>query len=146
VAVAAVGLSGHALTAEADTPATLDPCALVAKVEVEKIIGELREAPKPDRGLQQEKECNYTNNDGAWLKVSIYSSQRWGMQKGIVSEMNPAPFSGLGEEAFTVKRGTTCEVYVRQGKWILEVSSTVGAERTQQFAQIAATRLADESK
>jgi len=119
----------------------VDACALVTKAEAEKILGELREAPKPETGIQQEKECNYTNKDGAWLKVSVYSSERWGMQKGIVSEMNPTALPGLGEEAFTVKRGTTHEIYIRQGKLILEISSTVGLEVTKTFAETAVKQL-----
>jgi len=114
-----------------------DPCALVPKAEVEKIIGELKTPPKPDTGLQKEKECNYDNMEGAWLKVSVYSSERWGMQKGIVSEMSPAAITGLGEEAFSVKRGTTSEIYVRKGGLILQVSSTVGLEKTRKFAEAA---------
>jgi hypothetical protein len=114
-----------------------DPCALVPRIEVEKIIGQLKTAPKADTGLQKEKECNYENSEGAWLKVSIYSSERWGLQKGIVSEMNPTDITGLGEEAFSVKRGTSMEIYVRKGALILEVSSTVGLEQTRKFAEAA---------
>ena len=121
--------------------AEIDACALVSKAEAAKLLGELREEPKPETGIQKEKQCNYTTAAGAWLKVSIYSSDRWGMQKGIVSEMNPTELPGVGEEAFVVKRGTTYEIYVRKGKWILEVSSTVGPEPTKQFAQTAAERM-----
>ena len=118
-----------------------DPCALVPKAEAEKIIGELKTAPKPDTGLQKEKECNYENMAGAWLKVRLYSSERWGMQKGIVSEMNPTEIAGLGEEAYSVKRGSSMEVYVRKGTLILEVSSTVGLEKTRKFAEAATKQL-----
>jgi hypothetical protein len=118
-----------------------DPCTLVPKAEVEKIIGELKTSPKPDTGLQKEKECNYENMAGAWLKVRLYSSERWGMQKGIVSEMNPTDIAGLGEEAFSVKRGSSIEVYVRKGALILEVSSTVGLEKTRKFAETAIKQL-----
>jgi len=111
------------------------------KVEVEKIIGELKEAPKPDTGLQKEKTCDYTTMSGSWLKVSLYTSERWGLQKGIVSEMNPTDIPGLGEEAFSVKRGSTCEIYVRKGKLILEVSSTVGLDPTRKFAEAAIKQL-----
>jgi hypothetical protein len=124
-----------------ETEPQQDPCALIGKEEVAKIIGELKEAPKPATGLQKEKECNYTTMSGSWLKVSLYSATRWGLQKGIVSEMNPTDLPGLGEEAFGVKRGTSYEVYVRKGKWILEVSSTVGAEPTKKFAQTAVERM-----
>jgi hypothetical protein len=118
-----------------------DPCALVPKAEVEKIIGQLKTAPKADTGLQKEKECNYENMEGAWLKVSLYSSERWGLQKGIVSEMNPIDITGLGEEAFSVKRGASMEIYVRKGALILEVSSTVGLDRTKKFAEAAIKQL-----
>lgn len=123
------------------TAADPDPCALVPKAEAEKLIGELKTPPKPDTGLQKEKECNYENMAGAWLKVRVYSSERWGMQKGIVSEMNPADITGLGEEAFSVKRGSSIEVYVRKGALILEVSSTVGLDKTRKFAEAAIKQL-----
>ena len=134
-AMAVLVFAGDAIAAEND------PCALIGKDEVAKIIGELKEAPKPETGLQKEKECNYTTATGAWLKVSLYPATRWGMQKGIVSEMNPTNLPGLGEEAFAVKRGTTYEIYVRKGELILEVSSTVGAEPTLKVAERAATQL-----
>jgi hypothetical protein len=113
----------------------------VPKAEIEKIIGELKDAPKADTGLQKEKTCDYTTMRGSWLKVSLYPSERWGMQKGIVSEMNPTDVTGLGEEAFSVKRGSTCEIYVRKGKLILEVSSTVGLDLTRKFAEAAIKQL-----
>lgn len=128
-------------TLAADSDSKLDPCTLIAKEEVARIIGELKELPKSDSGLQKERECNYTTITGAWLKVSLYSATRWGMQKGIVSEMNPTNLPGLGEEAFAVKRGTTYEIYVRKGNLILEVSSTVGAEPTKTFADTAAKQM-----
>jgi hypothetical protein len=137
VAAVIVGL----VVAGSASATEIDPCALIGKDEVARIIGELKEAPKPDTGLQKEKECNYTTGAGAWLKVSLYSSARWGMQKGIVGEMNPTDLPGLGEEAFAVKRGATYEIYVRKGDLILEVSSTVGMEPTKKFAEAATKHL-----
>jgi hypothetical protein len=127
--------------AEKETYSKFDPCVLVPRAEAEKILGELKEAPKSDTGIQQEKECDYTTTAGAWLKARLYSSERWGMQKGTVSEMNPTDLPGLGEEAFAVKRGTTYEIYVRKGVLILEVSSTVGADSTTEFAERAVKQL-----
>jgi hypothetical protein len=139
--LANLSTSDNSFAAETESNSKLDPCALVARAEVEKILGDLKEAPKPDTGIQQEKECDYTTTAGAWLKVRLYSSARWGMQKGIVSEMNPITLSGLGEEAFEVKRGTTDEIYVRNAAVILEVSSTAGPAATKQFAEIAVKQL-----
>jgi hypothetical protein len=139
--LAAVSFANNAFAAETESYSKLDPCALVTRAEAEKILGELKEAPKPDTGIQQEKECEYSTTTGAWLKVRLYSSKRWGMQKGTVSEMNPTDLPGLGEEAFSVKRGTSYEIYIRKGTLILEVSSTVGADPSLKFAQRAATQL-----
>jgi hypothetical protein len=138
----AVALTSQLFAAETSPP--LDPCALISREAVVKLIGELKDPPKADTGLQKEKECTYTTTTGAWLKVSLYSATRWGMQKGIVSEMNPTDLPGLGEEAFAVTRGTTYEIYVLKGKWVLEVSSTVGPEASKQFAHTAAERMTKE--
>lgn len=63
------------------------------------------------------------------------------MQKGMLSANDPTPLSELGEEAFQVKRGAERVICVRKGKLMLEVSSTVGLEKTQQFAEAAVKRL-----
>ena len=140
-ALATLILVDYASAAETESDLKLAPCALVPRAEVEKIMGELKEAPKSEEGLQKEKECNYTNKEGAWLKASIYSSERWGLQKGIVSEMNPSPLEGLGEEAFGVKRGSSYEVYVLKGKWILEISSSAGPDVAKKFAAASVKQL-----
>jgi hypothetical protein len=139
--LATLSVADNAFAAETESYSKLDPCALVARAEAEKLLGELKEAPKPDTGIQQEKECNYSTTAGTWLKVRLYSSERWGMQKGIVSEMNPTTLDALGEEAFSVQQGTSHEIYVRKGKLILEVSSTVGPELTRKFAEAAVKQL-----
>jgi hypothetical protein len=140
MALAVVSFSSNAGGAETEYTSKLDPCTLISKEEAAKIIGELPEAPKADAG-PRERDCHYTNAAGAWLKVSLYSSARWGMQKGIVSELNPTDLPGLGEEAFAVRRGTTYEIWIRKGNCILEISSTVGAQATERFAERAAQQL-----
>ena len=117
---------------------TLDPCALIPQADVAKIIGEIKEM-KTTEGLRNEKVCDYTNMEGSWLKVSVYSAEHWEMVK--ISAIEPTDIKGLGEEAYGAKRGTSREVFVRQGKLMLAVSSTVGAEKTQQIAAAAAKQL-----
>lgn len=109
----------------AQTP-EVDPCSLLGKEEVAKILGELKEGPKTKEGLQKEKICEWTNMSGSWLEVSAYSSDRWGMVKGMAN--NPVDLSGLGEEAFTAKRGTDAEICVRKGKLMLEVRTSSGRD------------------
>ena len=119
--------------------ADLDPCALLPKAEIAKIIGELKDEPKSATGLMKEKQCDYTNMEGAWLKVSLSSPENWGMQKGLAPD--PIEIKSLGEEAFSTKRGTALEVWVRQGEIMLVVSSTVGLERTRKVAEAAFKKL-----
>ena len=119
--------------------AELDSCALLSKAEVAKIIGELKEEPKPGTGLLKEKQCDYINMSGAWLKISLGNPDTWGMQKGLF--VDTVEIKGLGEEAFSAKRGTAIEVWVRKGNLMLVVSSTVGLEPTRKVAEAAAKKL-----
>lgn len=64
-----------------------------------------------------------------------------GNAKGNCQRNESTDLPGLGEEAFAVKRGTTYEIYVRKGVLILEVSSTVGADSTTEFAERAVKQL-----
>jgi hypothetical protein len=139
IAVAACCLSlAGPLLGQGSEPA---PCALMTKAEVAVIFGELKGEPKPDTGLLEEKQCGYQNVKGSWLKLSVYPSDRWGMRKFIVSEMNPENIPGLGEEAFAVKRETNAEVYVRKGEWILEVRSNSERAIAQKIAEVAVKKM-----
>ena len=127
-----------ALTTNAAEPD--DPCALVPAADAAKIIGEIKET-KTTEGLRKEKQCDYTTASGAWLKVSLQTADAWEMQKMMFNANDPTPIFGLGEEAFQVKRGNDRVICVRKGKHTLEVSSTVGLEQTQKFAQAAVKNL-----
>ncbi|MEP7015413.1 MAG: hypothetical protein ABI925_08240 [Verrucomicrobiota bacterium] len=122
----------------AQTP-DLDPCTLIDKEDLAKIFGEIKEGPKPKEGLMKEKECAWTNISGSWLSVSVYSSERWGLKKG--SANNPVDVKGLGEEAFSDKRGTDAELYVRKGKSILEVRTSGGSEVARKAAETAIKKI-----
>jgi hypothetical protein len=123
------------------SPAPLDACALVSADEVKVILGELREPAKRETGLSKEKECHYLDHDGQNVTLSVYDAARWGMQKGIVSEMDPHDEPGLGDEAFSVKRGSSTEMYVKKGNLVLEVRGTAGMAVTRAMAEKAAKRL-----
>ena len=118
-----------------------DPCALLTTAQLESTFGKLKGAAKPDVGVQKEKECHYENQDGNFLVLRIYSSERWGMQKGINSENNPTNLPGLGEEAFMVKKGTDKEIYIRKKDWILEIDSSADSEKVKTLAAPAAAKL-----
>lgn len=119
----------------------VDACALLTRPEIESLFGSLKTAPKSDEGLRHERECRYQNLDGQWLESSLYSADRWGLEKGIVSEQHPTPVIALGDEAFSVKVGADSRVYVRIGNEILEMSCSCGLSKTTALATIAVKRV-----
>jgi hypothetical protein len=121
------------------TASGADPCALIDKAAMAALFGELKEGPKPDTGLRQERECGYTNMAGSWLKLSVYGKDRWGWEKGMANE--PRDIAGLGDEAFVTKRGTDSVVYVRKGESILEVSCSCSREEAEKVARKAAPKI-----
>jgi hypothetical protein len=138
IVVFILACSAAASFAAPDAP---DPCSLLTTSQLESTFGKLKSAPKPDVGVQKEKECHYENEDGNFLVLRIYSADRWGMQKGINSESNPMALPGLGEEAFMIKKGTDKEIYIRKGAWILEIDSSADSEKVKALAPLAAARL-----
>jgi hypothetical protein len=117
----------------------LDPCTLIAKDEMAKILGEIKEGPKAREGLMKEKGCEWTSMSGSWLTLGVGSSDGWGMKK--MAANNPAEVKALGEEAFSDKRGTDAELLVRKGKLMLEVRTSSGADAARKVAEIAVKKL-----
>lgn len=117
----------------------VDPCTLIDKGALAKIFGEIKEGPKAKEGLMKEKQCEWTNMSGSWVTVSVYGADQWGMKK--MSGNNPADVKGLGEEAFTDKRGTDSEIYIRKGKSMLEVRTSGGSEVARKVAETALTKI-----
>lgn len=136
VALVLLALSVSALFG---APADIDPCTLVTKEDVAKILGEIKEGPKPKEGLMKEKGCEWTNMSGSWLNLSVYEADQWGMKK--MSANDPTEVKGLGEEAFANKRGTDAELYVRKGALILEVRTSSGKEVAKQVAETAIKKI-----
>jgi hypothetical protein len=121
--------------------ASIEACHLLSRGEVESIFGPLKTDPKSDVGLRGERVCRYQNQKGQWLKVSLYGSDRWELEKGIVTEQHPAPISALGDEAFAVRQGTDNLVYVRKGEGVIEISCSCVREKAQAIAIDAVTNL-----
>ncbi|HEX7137166.1 MAG TPA: DUF3558 family protein [Vicinamibacterales bacterium] len=119
----------------------VDACSLITRAELEPIFGTLKGDGRNDHGLRGERDCRFTNTEGQWLKLSVYGSERWDLEKDIVSELHPAAISSLGEEAFRVKQGTDSVVYVRKRNAILETSCSCGLDEAEQTARRAITRM-----
>ncbi|HXH90185.1 MAG TPA: hypothetical protein VNN25_01295 [Thermoanaerobaculia bacterium] len=119
----------------------IEACALLDRVDVIRIFGPLRDEAKLDRGLRGERDCRWHNEEGQWLKASLYGASRWELEKAIVSEMHPRAIANAGDEAFSVKQGTDSVVHVRKGGAVIEVSCSCGIEKSESLARIAAARL-----
>jgi hypothetical protein len=128
-------------SAAEDTVPDIEACALLDRVDVIRIFGPLRDAAKPDRGLRGERDCRWHNEEGQWLKASLYGASRWELEKAIVSEMHPKPLANAGDEAFSVKQGTDSVVHVRKGGAVIEVSCSCGIEKSESLARMAIARL-----
>lgn len=119
----------------------VDSCSLITRGELEPVFGSLRADGQSDRGIHGEHRCRFTNTEGQWLKFSFYASERWELEKSIVSEQHPVSIPDLGKEAFRVKQGTDSVVYVRKGNVILETSCSCGLDKAEQAARRAITRM-----
>ena len=139
----AVAIRDSSAPAVGDKVPEMEACALLERGDVIRIFGPLRDEAKPDRGLRGEKDCRWRNEEGQWLKASLYDARRWELEKGIVSEMHPRPLANAGDEAFSVKEGTDSVVHVRKGGAIIEVSCSCAIEKSEALARMAATRLSE---
>ena len=119
----------------------LDPCALIGKAELAKTaFGEIKEGPVTKTGPAKEKMCEWTNINGSWLRVMIFPAEQLGLKKGLLPN-EPTAISGLGDEAFSAKRGTDSEVYVRKGDNVVEVDTSSGAAVAKTVAEMAVKKL-----
>jgi hypothetical protein len=129
-------------SAEPAPASDADPCALVSAQDMGVMFGELKESPSPSSGLRNERQCNYTNTSGSWLKLSLYGgTERWEWEKGITNAQSPRSIGGLGDEAFAIQRGTDAVVYVRKGASILELSCSCPADTAEAIARVVTTKL-----
>jgi hypothetical protein len=135
--------TSHPSAAAAARPIeTIDPCAMIDIGELASGFGEIKEGPVAGTGLRNERQCNYTNTAGSWLKLSLYSgADRWEWERGITNAQNPRDVAGLADEAFAIKRGTDSVVYVRAAESILELSCSCSSEVAESLARKAASKL-----
>ena len=146
-APAAEPQAAEAPAAAASTPArpiaSVDPCTLVTRDQVTRAFGDIKEGPTAGTGLRGERQCEYTNMEGSWLKFSVYGggTDRWESDRAMANAQSSRALSSLGDEAFAIKRGTDAVVYARKGESILEVSCSCPAETAESMARTAAEKL-----
>jgi hypothetical protein len=127
---------------EAPSASSVDPCSLVSAQDMAVMFGELKEGPMTSTGLRNERQCNFTNMAGSWIKLSVYAgTERWESDKNMTNALSPRNVGGLGDEAFAIRRGTDAVVYVRKRESILELSCSCPAETAESIARVATTKL-----
>jgi hypothetical protein len=119
----------------------VDPCSLVTKAEAAEIMGEIKEGPAPDTGFQNDKICRYSNMSGSQLAVTVGGAERWEMEKSLTSANNQQEISGLGDEAYSIRRGTETEICIKKGGTVLKIRTTSGLDVARRAAEKAAARL-----
>ena len=121
-------------------PIAGDPCSLMSKAEAAAIMGEIKGEPAAKDGLRGKK-CAYDNMKGAWVTIEVYSAEaHWDLTKNLATEVQE--LTGLGDAAFSAKRGDTRQVYVKKGASMIEVDSSAGMDAAKRVAEIAVKRLA----
>ena len=131
---------GSAPTASVDT-SKIDACALVTKAEAAQALGEIKGGAQTRAGLHDEKRCGYSNMNGGEVSFGVYGANFWESKRMAAEGLDTEDLSGLGEEAFSVKRGTTVQLYARKGGIILDVNSTAGKEAARRMAEKALDRI-----
>lgn len=126
-------------SAYAADPRAAEPCSLMSKEEAAAVLGELKSEPASQDGLRGKK-CSYDNLKGAWVTLEVYSSDaHWDLMKNMA--LDAQALTGLGEDAFSAKRGGTRQIFVKKGASMIEVDSSAGLDVAKQVAAIAVKRL-----
>jgi hypothetical protein len=137
--IVAAAVAASAAGATAADPKFPDPCSLLSKAEAAAAMGEVKGEPASKDGLRGKK-CSYDNMAGAWVSIEVYSAEaHWDLMKNM--SLDVKDLTGLGDAAFSAKRGDTRQVYVKKGASMIEVDSSAGLEAAQKVAAIAAKRL-----
>ena len=134
--VLAVAVSGA--VAQPD-PKPADPCSLLSKAEAAAAMGEIKGEPQSKDGLRGKK-CSYDNMKGAWVSIEVFPAEpHWELLKNMANDVQD--LAGIGDAAFSAKRGDTQQVYVKKGASMMAVDSSAGLDAAKKVAAIAVKRL-----
>lgn len=103
---------------------TLDPCTLVAKADVEQIVGKMKGNPKSQQNGRA-RVCQYEAANGTdFLDVWLYPSNN--LERFRKDAPNPTSVSGIGQEAFVAHntRFEQVQLLARKGNTLLQVVLT----------------------
>lgn len=109
---------------------TTDPCTLVARGDIEQVVGRLKGSPKSSRNGRA-RVCEYEAANGTdFLDVWLYPSSN--LDRFRKDAPNPVTVTGIGDEAFLVHnaRFEQVQILARKGGTLLQVilTESKGAE------------------
>ena len=109
---------------------TTDPCTVVAKSDLEQIVGKLKGTPKSSRNGRA-RVCAYEGANGTdFLDIWLYPSNN--LERFRKDAPNPVTVSGIGDEAFLAHntRFEQVQIIARKGSTLLQVilTESKGAE------------------
>jgi len=134
--MAAVFAGGLAHLGEA-APAVPDPCKLVTAVEVERIAGPLKGAPKPGDIASGDVSCEYKPAKTAWISVRLQEGEL-GYWKTRNGGKNPLPLPEFGKDAFVNPDFEgSADLYAKKGNLVLRVSAPKGPMAVDMIKAIA---------
>jgi hypothetical protein len=126
-----------AATSAAAEAGQIDPCALLAQADIEKIVGvQLRE---PVRSIAEDgaATCQYLGTETNSISVGIVlyeGNQEIASAQKIISEAQATPVSGLGDQAVMIRNG----LIVRSGNLYVSVAVAI-ANQPDKSMEIART-------
>jgi hypothetical protein len=121
------------------SPQAVDPASLLTRAEATAILGELKGEPELKDGLRGKK-LNFDTLSGSWLSIEVYSAEaHWEPIKGLANDVEDV--AGLGDAAYSSKRGSTRQVFVKKGALMMEVDSSAGLDAAKKAATAATKRL-----
>jgi len=115
--------------------ASLKPCGILSREEVEPVFGTVRGEPREDVSISGEKGCTYRNLKGNFADIVVYEPEKWKLQKVVRKNVNPV--EGMGDEAFWARVDNTVELWVLlRDRAVVEVRvSTKDLEQARKLAQ-----------
>jgi hypothetical protein len=137
-----VVLSGAVASAQAPGPPKVDPCTLVPRADVERIVGELS-APPTSQFVEQARTCEYAFVDSK-LSLEIWVFPASGLERVRNQFKDLTQVTDLGAPAVQRREKTIdwLELYSRKGDVTFEVTMKSGAGDVEKAKELARKVLA----
>jgi hypothetical protein len=143
ILVLSVVLSSAVASGQPPGPPKVDPCTLVPRADVERIVGQLSAPPK-SQFVEQARTCEYTFVDSK-LSLEIWVFPASGLERVRNQFKDLTPVTDLGAPAVQRREKTIdwLELYSRKGDVTFEVTMKSGAGDVEKVKELARKVLAN---